>query len=289
MQRFGMAGVGEAHDAGFPVGHEVKRGGKHRRAGVFKDVAQIGVQFAQKHSGIVRERFEFLDERANHGGDEAGAHAVAGDIANEHADLRFRKRRHAEEIAADGFRRMIAVRELKRALFRRNVLRKRRVLLQKHRELDFARHVQIFLHDGIFRAQLFTTARQFGARLSDLLLGAFFFRDVPEDALQSDDFSVNSVQRRFDNLDKSILLSQRMMFLGDFVSLAGFHDALVIALVFFGQFLREKIEVRFAEDVLQPAVIMIAVLLIGESEPSFAVFAEDVLRHRLDQRMVERF
>ena len=45
-----------------------------------------------------------------------------------------------------------------------------------------------------------------------------------------------------------------MMFLDDFVGLAGFHDAEIVLLVLLGQFLREKIEIRLAEDVLQRCI-----------------------------------
>ena len=81
----------------------------------------------------------------------------------------------------------------------------------------------------------------------------FLRRDVPENPLQADDAAVRAVERRFDDLNDGFLLAQRVMFLDDFVGLAGFHDAPVVLLVFFGQFLREKIEIRFAEDVLQLA------------------------------------
>ncbi len=88
QQRLRMAGVGEAHDAGLPVGHEIKRGGEHRGAGGFEDAAQIGIELAQKHARVGRERFQFLHQRSNHGGDERGADAVAGHVANEYGGLR---------------------------------------------------------------------------------------------------------------------------------------------------------------------------------------------------------
>ena len=79
------------------------------------------------------------------------------------------------------------------------------------------------------------------------------------------------------------------MFLDDLVGLAGFHDAEVILLVLLRQFLREEIEIGLADDVLQLQLEMPAVLLVGKSEPALDVPAKHILRHRLDQRMVQGF
>ena len=137
--------------------------------------------------------------------------------------------------------------------------------------------------------QLPAAAGQFGVRAADLFLGEFLRRDVPENTLQTDDASVRAVQGRFDDLNDGSLLSQRLMFLDDFVGLGGFDHAAVVLLVLFSQFLREKIEIRFAEDVLQPAFVMFAILLIGECEASLQVLPKNVLRHRLHQRMIKGF
>ena len=114
-------------------------------------------------------------------------------------------------------------------------------------------------------------------------------RDVPEDALQTDDLAVRAVERGFDDAGDAFVLSQRVMFLGDFIGLAGLHHALVVPGVLLRQFLREKIKIRFAQNVLQLAVVMLAVLLVGKSEPALQVLPKDVLRHRFHQRMVKRF
>ncbi len=79
------------------------------------------------------------------------------------------------------------------------------------------------------------------------------------------------------------------MFLGEFIGLAGLHHAPVVPLVFLGQVLREKIEIRLAQNVLQLAVVMLAVLLVGKREPALEVLAKNVLRHRFHERMVKRF
>ena len=168
--------------------------------------------------------------------------------------------------------------KLKSALFRRDGARERGILLRQHGGLDFARHVEVFLHQQVFGVQLPAAAGQFGIGPADLFLGEFLRGDVPENALQTDDAAVRAVERRFDDLNDGSLLSQRLMFLDDFVGLAGFHHAAVVLLVFFGQFLRKKIEIRFAEDVLQRAFVMFAVLLVGEREPPLQVLSEPVDR-----------
>jgi len=90
-------------------------------------------------------------------------------------------------------------------------------------------------------------------------------------------------------LNDGFLLSHRLVFLDDFVGLAGFHDALVVLLVFFGQFPGKKVKVRFAQNVLQFTLVRLEILLVGECEPSLKVFPENVLGHRLHQRMIKGF
>ena len=80
-----------------------------------------------------------------------------------------------------------------------------------------------------------------------------------------------------------------MMFLGDFVSPRAFHHLPVILGIFFGKFLWKKIEVGFAEDVFQLAIVMLAILPVRKRETPLQILAENILRHRLDERMVKRF
>jgi len=87
-------------------------------------------------------------------------------------------------------------------------------------------------------------------------------RDVPEDSLQADDFSIRPVKRGFDDPGDS-LSCPKVMFLGDFVGLAGLQDPLVVPGVFSASSLGRN-RIRFAEDVLQLAVIMSAVLLVAK-------------------------
>ena len=103
---------------------------------------------------------------------------MAGDVADEHADLGVGDRGDAEEIATDGFSRLVAVDELKRALFRRHAGWKARILLRQHGELDFARGAEVFLHERILGAQFLPAAGEFAGGAADLLLGALAFGDV---------------------------------------------------------------------------------------------------------------
>ena len=133
-----MAGVGEAQPAGAAVGHGIKPGGEHGGTGVFQDAAKVAVELAEKIAGVARERLQILRQRADHGGDQRGADAVAGDVADEHAHLGVGDGGDAEEVAADGFGRLVAVDELEGALVRRRFVGKGRVLFGKHRGLtDF--------------------------------------------------------------------------------------------------------------------------------------------------------
>ena len=81
----GMAGVGVAQDAGLGIGDEIKGGGKHGRSGAFEDVAQVGVELAHEIPGFAREGLQLLGHRTDHGGDEGGADAMTGDVADEDA------------------------------------------------------------------------------------------------------------------------------------------------------------------------------------------------------------
>ena len=89
------------------------------------------------------------------------------------AGLVLRQRGNAEEIAADGFRRLITVNESQGALFGRGVVGEGGILLGQHGELDFARHVEVFLHQQVLGAQFLAAAGQFGVRAADLFLGEF--------------------------------------------------------------------------------------------------------------------
>ena len=89
------------------------------------------------------------------------------------------------------------------------------------------------------------------------------------------------------DLNGSYFLAERMMRLGDFARLAGFHYRLIVFLVFLSQFLGEEIKIRFAENLLKGAVVMPAILLVGESKPSLQILAKHVLRHGFHQGMVE--
>src|ERR1035437_5737403 len=111
-------------------------------------------------------------------------------IADEHADLGAGNRRDAEEIAADGFGGFVAVDKLERAVLRRRVRRKIRILLRQHRQLDFARRPQVFFHERIFGAQFLTAAREFAGRASDLFLGTFALGDVLDRAFVVKQFSL---------------------------------------------------------------------------------------------------
>ena len=78
------------------------------------------------------------------------------------------------------------------------------------------------------------------------------------------------------------------MFLDRLVRLAGLHHPPVVALVLLRQLAREEVEVRLADNLLQGPAQDLAELLVGEGEASLEVLAQDILRQRLDQRMVER-
>ena len=77
------------------------------------------------------------------------------------------------------------------------------------------------------------------------------------------------------------------MFFDGFERRACLHDAVIVALVFRGKLLREKIEVRFPDDFPQGPTEFAAEFRVAEREAAFLVLAEDVLRQRFDQRVIQ--
>ncbi len=61
-------------------------------------------------------------------------------------------------------------------------MRKGRILLRQHGELDFARRAEVFLHERILGAQFLAAAGQFAGGAADLFLGALAFGDVLDGA-----------------------------------------------------------------------------------------------------------
>ena len=75
---------------------------------------------------------------------------MAGHVANEDGGFVVRECGDAEKIAAHRFGGLVAMDKLERALFREYVAGENRVLLRQHGQLDFARHLQIALHELVF-------------------------------------------------------------------------------------------------------------------------------------------
>ena len=123
----------------------------------------------------------------------------------------------------------------------------------------------------------------------DLLLSHSLLGDVPENRLQPDDFSFRVAQRCFDNVHVDLARAWRLVFLHRFVGFSHFEHASVIPLILFGEFLGEKVEIRLSNDFLQRPAQYAAKLLVGKGEAKLEVFAENVLRQSLDQRMIKRF
>ena len=125
-------------------------------------------------------------------------------------------------------------------------------------------------------------------RLADAFLRERLLRDVPEHPLQTHDRAVLPVERGLDDLHHGFLLTDGLMLLRDFITLPRHHYSLIIREIFFCQINREEIKIRLAENFLQRATVMPAILLVRKREPPLQIFAEHMLRHRLHQRVIQR-
>ena len=123
--------------------------------------------------------------------------------------------------------------------------------------------------------------------IGQFLLDAPACRHIPEDSLHADDLAREIVERRLDDVDETFLPLRRVMRLDGVQMLLRGHHPQIIAMIFGRQVAREEIEVRFAHDFAGRAVDRLAEFLIREREAPFRVLAQNVLRQRLDQRLVE--
>ena len=177
--------------------------------------------------------------------------------------------------------------ELKGAVLLRYASRKGGILLGQHRELDLAGHFEVILHLDILGMQLLLAPGQVGIGPLQLFFCQPFFGNIPENALQSDNFARSVFKRSFDDLHVDLISAGRLVFLDRVIRLHGFHHATVVTLIFLGQFAWEEVEVRFAHYVLELSPQYFAELLIGEGEPFLQVLAENILRQGLHQRMIQ--
>src|SRR5207244_2428625 len=104
--------------------------------------------------------------------------------------LLVRKRRYCEKISSHGPSRQVSMRESEYAFRLRRPARKRGILLGQHRELDLTRHLEVVLHLHVFGMQFFAAPRQLSLRQPLL-------RNVPENALKSDNLSIRPFDRGF--------------------------------------------------------------------------------------------
>src|SRR5690242_21871772 len=104
--------------------------------------------------------------------------------------------------------------------------------------------------------------------------------------MKADDVPVRVAQRSLDHVDVDFAAPGWLMLLDRFVRLAGLQHVPVITLVLFCQFGGEKVEIGFADNLFEGSSQGSAKLLVGKGKTELEIFAEDVLRQSLDQRMI---
>ena len=119
------------------------------------------------------------------------------------------------------------------------------------------------------------------------LLGFLALGHVPEDALDADDVPGRVVDGRLDDVDVDAVPVRGLVGLDGVHRFTGGHDAQIIGVILVRQGGGEKIVVGPPDDLLLRLAQRRAKLLIHEDEPALRVLAEDVLRQRFHERLVE--
>src|SRR5262249_47908614 len=91
------------------------------------------------------------------------------------------------------------------------------------------------------------------------------------------------------HLHINLALARRLVLLNCLICLASLKHPVVILLVLLSKVRREKIEIGFADDLLEGTAQCLAELLVAESEFAMGIFAENVLRQGFNQGMIQRF
>src|SRR5258708_4189007 len=124
-----MARIGPKKPLFLQIGDDIKRGGKKWGARQLQNGAEVLIYPGQHDSRVRRDRFQLLDQRANHGGDQSRPHAMAHDVAEKETGACVRKSQDIKKVAAHLAGRTVTMTELKPAFARRDSLGKRWILL----------------------------------------------------------------------------------------------------------------------------------------------------------------
>ena len=127
------------------------------------------------------------------------------------------------------------------------------------------------------------------ALVGQRLLGLFAVRFVPENSLDADNLAGGVVERRLDDVDMDAVARRRLVGLDGVHGLTCLHHAQIVGVIFLREVRWKKIPIIFAEHFIQRLAERGAEFLIGESETALGVLAQNELRQRLDERLVEHF
>ena len=119
-----------------------------------------------------------------------------------------------------------------------------------------------------------------------LLLGELALGDVPEDPLHADDPLARPVDRRLHHLHVQALARRRHVLLDRIEDPAALDDAAVVLAVALGQVVGKQVKVRLAQQLIEGHAEHLAIVAVAEGDAALEVLAEDVLRQRLHQRVV---
>src|SRR5262249_30457698 len=128
-----------------------------------------------------------------------------------------------------------------------------------------------------------------GVALSRGLVGLHASADIPEHALDTDNLTSGVANRRLEHLHVELFTLLLDVGLDVFEHLAGFHHVHIIAAIFLDLLGREKILVTFTDDFVERLADRIAESLITVDEAAGHVFAKDIERQTLDQRLIDGF
>ena len=118
-------------------------------------------------------------------------------------------------------------------------------------------------------------------------LGAAFAGDIPENRLDADAIAFGVEERLLDDADDELAAVGRLIVGRAVDGGLELHHHLVVLRVAVGVFLRIKVVVGLAEQILQRHLHGIAVDLIGKGDAAFTVLAEEVVREVVDDGVVD--